>query len=399
MLVQSKLKTRERNKRSANQNVYRSYKMNNTGETDSVEATISVVVFILSLILGLVGHGLVLLVVLGKTGSRTASDVFIMNLSISDLAFLILSLTINSHSYTGSFQFSLFYCKFVWPMITATFFAGVFTLTSMAVHRCNGVLRPLKANFTARQATIWSGCIWILAVIPVSPLMIITGLTENEDSCDEKWSMSSKQAFTVAMFLFQYAIPLTIITIAYVQIVRCLRHRKIPGTAVDRYGHTICSKSNRRENIQIIKTVAVIVILFAVCMLPHEIIGFIYYFGDNSSEESQKRLAHLLTYSAILLYIHSCLNPLVYGIITHQFYKEYKRYLMMLLCCCGRRARRLMIYQSSYNKSRSTQKSILKKSYTDTKPPSGDSIELVRSQTSPKDDDDDGTQILEDTRI
>lgn len=374
--------------------------MNTTGETDSTETTLSIVVFIISLILGLVGHGLVLLVVLGKTSSRTASDVFIMNLSIADLTFLILSLTINSHMYSGSFQFSLFYCKFVWPMITVTFFASVFTLTSMAVHRCNGVLRPLKANFTSHQAAIWVGCVWIMAVMPVLPLMIVTELTEKGDDCNEKWGQSSKKAFTVAMFLLQYLIPLLIIAVAYVQIVRCLRHRKIPGTLLDKYGRTTC-KSSRRENIQIIKTVAAIVILFAVFLLPHEIVGFVYYFSDNISPEGKARLVKVMIYSNMLLNVHSCLNPMVYGILTHQFYKEYKRYLLILVCC-GRRARRMMAYQSSYNRSRSTQKSTLKKPDTDGKPSSGDSIVLVNNQKTPKPDDvddDDGTQILEDTRI
>lgn len=374
--------------------------MNTTGDSPSIEATVTVVVFIVSLILGLIGHGLVLLVVIGKTGSRTASDVFIMNLSISDLTFLILCLTINSHMYTGTFEYSLFYCKFVWPMMTVTFFASVFTLTSMAVHRCNGVLRPLKAHFTSGQATIWAGCIWILAVVPVMPLMITTDLTKNRDNCDEKWSRSSKQVYTVVMFLLQYLIPLFIITVAYVQIVRCLRHRKIPGTLLDKNGRTTC-KLARRENIQIIKTVATIVIIFAVCMLPHEIVGFMFYFSDNNTKESQDRISKMLIYSSLLLYVHSCLNPMVYGILTHQFYKEYKRYLLMLVCC-GRKARRMMAYHSSYNRSRSTQKSTLKKPGVEgTKhASSGDSmIVLIKNQKTPSHDDDDGTQILEDTRM
>lgn len=59
-----------------------------------------------------------------------------------------------------------------------------------------------------------------------------------------------------------------------------------------------------------------------------------------------------------------------------------------------------MAYHSgNYNKSRSTQKSILKKSYNEHKPPSGDSIELVKNQNTPREEEFDGTLILEDTRF
>lgn len=360
--------------------------------TNAIEQEIIKVVFILALLFGLVGHGLVLLVVIGKGTRRTASDMFILNLSVSDLSFLILSLAINKNMYGGTFEYSLFYCKFVWPMVTVTFFASVFTLTSMALHRCYGVLLPLKENLTAKQAMLWAGCIWVMSLATTLPLIVITDLNENK-LCNETWSESSSKTYTVLLLLLQYVIPLFIIALAYIQIVRCLRHRKIPGTLLDKYGQAV-SKSARRENIQIIKTVAVIVILFAVCMFPHELAGILLYFGNAAQ---QKLALSLMEYSTIFLYIHSCLNPIVYGIITHQFRKEYKKYLLMLVCCC--RYKRFTNYRAgSYtSKSRSTLKSTFKKH--DPEPlQNTSSFSLLRSK-SRKSEETDGSQGIEDTKI
>lgn len=369
--------------------------MNGTNGTtlvaNTIEHEIIKVVFILALLFGLVGHGLVLLVVIGKGTRRTASDMFILNLSVSDLAFLILSLAINKSMYGGTFEYSLFYCKFVWPMVTVTFFASVFTLTSMALHRCYGVLLPLKENLTAKQAMLWAGCIWVMSLAITLPLIVITDLSENK-FCKETWSESSSKTYTVLLLLLQYVIPLFIIALAYIQIVRCLRHRKIPGTLLDKYGQAV-SQSARRENIQIIKTVAVIVILFAVCLFPHELAGILYFFGNDA--QKQHGLS-LMQYSTIFQYIHSCLNPIVYGIITHQFRKEYKKYLLMLVCCS--KYKRFTNYRAgSYSKSRSTLKSTFKK-HDPEQLQTASSFSLIRSK-SRKSEETDGSQGVEDTKI
>ncbi|EDO45556.1 predicted protein [Nematostella vectensis] len=193
-------------------------------KAQDLESQIAMAIFAVTLVLGVVGNGLVLLVVFGK-GSRTVSDIFIMNLSISDLTFLILSLAVNTPNFIGNLVYSVGYCKFVWPTITVTFFASVFTLCAMAMHRCHGILNPLKVNLTERQAIYWAVGIWGLSFVPVFPLMVVTEISE--EGCRENWSLESSKFYTVALFLLQYMIPLCVIAGAYSQIIRRLIQRQV----------------------------------------------------------------------------------------------------------------------------------------------------------------------------
>jgi hypothetical protein len=63
-------------------------------------------------------------------------------------------------------------------------------------------------------------------------------------------------------------------------------------------------------------------------MLPHEIAWMLIDFGKPEHREA---VQILIKFSPILTYLHSCSNPLVYGLMISQFRSDAKK----CLCCVG----------------------------------------------------------------
>ncbi|KXJ28862.1 Neuropeptide FF receptor 2 [Exaiptasia diaphana] len=149
--------------------------------------------------------------------------------------------------------------------------------------------------------------------------------------CKEDWlSKMDGKIYTIVLVILQYVLPLTLIAIAYVWIAVDLwkpRNLNSAWTATDRKGR----EKRRKENVQIVKTLATIVVLFAICMLPGHIAWLL---GDFYDEGKNKVVAAvILRFFDILVYVHSCLNPIVYGTLTKYFRREYSRYISYVFCC------------------------------------------------------------------
>ena len=76
-----------------------------------------------------------------------------------------------------------------------------------------------------------------------------------------------------------------------------------------------------------------VVIFFAVCMLPSQLAWLLWEFGKVKHKDTAK---HLLKFSPITSYLHSCANPIIYGTFMAFFRKEFKlRLTKCFLCCRG----------------------------------------------------------------
>ena len=318
--------------------------MNNTFNTtqsplppqNRLENKVKLGFYILTMVLGLIGNVLVLLVVLAKkTRLRAVNDIFIMNLAIADLV-LIFILPVHIYLMFHEQPLNVFFCNIYKPFATVSFFVSIFTLTSMAIHRCHVILNPFVQDIRQRTAVLWIGLIWFFSFILLSPMMIMT----DPSTCEENWpSKEYGRAYTALLFVFQYVLPLLIIAVAYVRIgldlnksrplcfiwLRSGEERRQEDRSGPEY------KERRRENAQVIKTLAIIVVLFALCLLPIQVGFMLQYFGGQKGEEMA---SVIFNFSLVLAVFHSCLNPLVYGTITKRFRHDYIKYLSYLCRCC-----------------------------------------------------------------
>lgn len=294
-------------------------------QEDKVKQGFYTVVFVL----GTVGNVLVLIVVAGRRERRTVNDIFIVNLAIADLTYLFFCLPTQFFLTVGDVP-SDFYCRFVWPMMTVSICLSIFTLTSMAIHRRQVILNPFKPEIKHRYVVLWIFIIWVLGFVVVVPLMVVTKSNSVEPyGCEENWpSNNYRKAYTAGLFVSQYALPLTIIAVEYIRIAIDLfrpRGRKTRGDT-----RRAIDPARRKENIQVIKTLATIVTLFALTMLPAQLAWMLIDFGGPNEIKVGNAFLRICEW---LLYTHACLNPIVYGSLTKHYRRGYIRYITLIVCC------------------------------------------------------------------
>ena len=315
--------------------------MNNTTDRAqelSVQNSLEVTAYLLTLVLGTGGNVLVLIVIIGRHGKRSINDLFIFNLATSDLAYILFFLPLKTYAKLfGDFPASMAYCKFVYPMMTVTFSVGIVTLTSTAGYRCYFVVHPFKTQLRHRTVIIWMLFIWLFSIAIAFPLVIVLRLKDS--MCWEMWSDSSKKTYTVVLLILQCVLPLTIITAAYTRVAIDLLTSKTTRACINQEGE-VTTDNGRHENMQVIRTSTVVVFLFIVCMFPLQIAWLISHFGKQHVDKDTLNILFML--SDILSVTHACMNPIVYGTLTQYFRRGYIKYLSYSLCC----------YQKLLNRSR-----------------------------------------------
>ena len=144
---------------------------------------LEVFIIIIVFVVGLVGNIFVLIVVHGKNTRRTIHGIFVTCLAVADLVLLCFDtpVSILQRFHITSPTFNCIYLI----VVTTSYNAGLFTITSMAMHRCHMVTHPWRPKLKRRGAIIWVSLISLAAFILVIPLIVVLKPTEN--GCEEVW--------------------------------------------------------------------------------------------------------------------------------------------------------------------------------------------------------------------
>ena len=284
-----------------------------------------VAVIITVFIIGLVGNIFVLIIVNERNARKTIHGTFVISLAIADLVLLCSDSPVSILQHF-SLTSETYNCRVHLTVVTTGYNAGLFTITSMAIYRCHVVTNPWRPKLKRRGTVIWVSFVWLTAFIFVIPLIVVGKITK-DGKCIEDWpSLAHRQAYTVLLLTAQYILPLLITAICYIRIWLFMRNRPVfPRNSNLFTNRRIPGEENTRESMIILKTVAVIVFLFLVLLLPNQVAWMLLDFRNVSYEE-------LWFVADILTRLHSCLNPVVYGVMNKQYRRSYVTFLTRALC-------------------------------------------------------------------
>ena len=71
-----------------------------------------------------------------------------------------------------------------------------------------------------------------------------------------------------------------------------------------------------------------VVLLYAICLLPNQVVWLWYEFGSGAK---WIHLDKFLTFGSIMVYVNSCVNPLLYAGMNDEFRKGFVK---ILKCRC-----------------------------------------------------------------
>ncbi|KAM5136604.1 galanin receptor type 1 [Callospermophilus lateralis] len=286
-----------------------------------VENFVTLVVFSLIFALGVLGNSLVITVLArSKPGKpRSTTNLFILNLSIADLAYLLFCIPFQATVYVlPTWVLGAFICKFIHYFFTVSMLVSIFTLAAMSVDRYVAIVHSRRSSSlrVSRNALLGVGFIWTLSIAMASPVAYHQGLFHGDDGnqtfCWEEWTNKShKKAYVVCTFVFGYLLPLLLICFCYAKVLTHL-HKKLKNM----------SKKSETSKKKTAQTVLVVVVVFGISWLPHHVIHLWAEFGVFPLTPASfffRITAHCLAYS------NSSVNPIIYAFLSENFRKAYKQ--------------------------------------------------------------------------
>lgn len=191
-----------------------------------VDNFISLLIFGLIFVLGVLGNTMVITVLArSKPGQpRSTTNIFILNLSVADLSYLLFCVPFQSTIYMlPTWVLGAFICKFIHYFFTVSMLVSIFTLSVMSVDRYVAIVHARKSSSlrVGRHALLGVVLIWILSLVMAAPVAHYQSIVEREDNttyCWEVWPDQRRKVYVVCTFVFGYLLPLTLISVCYTKV-------------------------------------------------------------------------------------------------------------------------------------------------------------------------------------
>ncbi|XP_041756107.1 galanin receptor 2a [Coregonus clupeaformis] len=292
---------------------------NQTGANWRTESVIISLVFSLIFLVGTLGNGLVLTVLLWNRQMNTkTTNLFILNLGVADLCFIVFCVPFQATIYTmDEWVFGPFLCKVVHFIIYLTMYASIFTLTAVSLDRYLAIRYPLRSREmrTHRNALTSICVVWGLSLVFSGPYLSYYRQMDLDGTvvCIPAWQIQDRRLMDVCTFFFGYLIPVLILSLTYARTICYL------WTTVDPMKDM---SESRRAKRKVTKMIIIVAVLFCLCWLPHHLVILCMWFGHfplNHTTYILRILSHLVAYA------NSCLNPIVYALVSKHFRKGFRK--------------------------------------------------------------------------
>ncbi|XP_053565980.1 type-1 angiotensin II receptor [Bombina bombina] len=283
------------------------------------------IVYSIIFVIGIFGNSLVVIVIYCYMKMKTVASVFLLNLALADLCFVItLPLWAAYTAMHYHWPFGNLLCKFASAAITLNLYTSVFLLTCLSIDRYIAIVHPMKSRVcrTMMFARLTCVGIWLLAFVASIPNIIyreIIYLEEvNTTVCGYNYVNSTLLVSmgltkSIAGFFLPFLIMLTCYTLIGMTLKKALKVKK-----------------GRGRNDEIFKMIVAIVLVFFFCWIPHQIFNILDVLNQLKVIKSCQAIDILDTGMPITIciaYFNSCLNPFLYGF----FGKNFRKHFLQLL--------------------------------------------------------------------
>lgn len=191
-----------------------------------VDNFVSLLIFGLIFILGVLGNAMVITVLARrKPGQpRSTTNIFILNLSVADLSYLLFCVPFQSTIYMlPTWVLGAFICKFIHYFFTVSMLVSIFTLSAMSVDRYVAIVHARRSSSirVGRHAALAVLLIWLLSLAMAAPVAHYQGIVERENNntfCWEVWPDQRRKVYVMCTFIFGYLLPLALISVCYAKV-------------------------------------------------------------------------------------------------------------------------------------------------------------------------------------
>ena len=222
--------------------------------------------------ISIVGNFLVIYVVAKNPKLKTALNFLLVNMSVSDIAYPLLSLSGVAFLYLtlgGGLNESSgwFLCNFVSFFLNVSAAVSIESLVVIAFHRCFAVMYPLRTKTDEKRKIFPTiAVIWIVGISVFAPHLFYTS-AKNEDGiliCNFTMEERAWEIYDFVISVSLRIIPFLTLCTLYPLIIITIKRQRIPGNT------TSTQAKRKKQNIQLTKMCLSIVFLFFCFWGVHE---------------------------------------------------------------------------------------------------------------------------------
>ncbi|XP_007531491.1 C-C chemokine receptor type 5 [Erinaceus europaeus] len=263
-------------------------------------------------IFGFVGNLLVVLTLVNCKKLRSMTDIYLLNLALSDLLFL-LTIPFWAHYAAGQWNLGNTACQLLTGLYFIGFFSGIFFIILLTIDR---YLAIVHAVFALRARTVTAGVVtsaatWAVAVLASLPKSIFTRSQKEgaRCTCSPHFPTNQYQFWkrfqTMKVVVLGLVLPLLVMVTCYSGILR-----------------TLLRCRNERKKHKAVRLIFTIMIVYFLFWTPYNIVLLLSTFQEAlglNNCESSNRLDQAMQVTETLGMTHCCINPVIYAFVGEKF--------------------------------------------------------------------------------
>ncbi|XP_050040292.1 cholecystokinin receptor type A-like isoform X4 [Dermacentor andersoni] len=348
----------------------------------SFETAFRILLYAIIFVCAVVGNSLVIITLVQRRRMRTVTNVFLLNLAVSDLLLGVFCMpTTLVGSVLRNFVLGAAMCKLIPYLQAVSVSVSAWTLVSISLERFFAIVRPLESRRWQTRSHAYKVIlmVWLCSMVTMLPIAVLSQLVPlrgERKKCREVWpNVTSERVFNVYLDVTLFLLPLVIMSFVYSCIGATLCHgmkidnkkdEELMSTAVvhEEY-HTNpnmpqlmappdvearLQKMPRRQFIfrgnyrksraskrRVIRMLSVLVLEFFVCWTPLYVLHTWTVFDAHAAYSRVPAGAFAAVH--LLAYVSSCCNPITYCFM-HDKYRQAFRNVLACSSASSRRRRR-----------------------------------------------------------
>lgn len=307
------------------------------------------IIYIIVFVVGLPTNAMAIWVFLFRTKKKHPSSIYMGNLALADLLFVIwMPLKIHYHINGNDWIYGEPLCKVLVSFFYGNMYCSVLFIACLSVQRYWAVAHPLSQQRKNNKIAIGvCVAIWAFIWLSSTPLYLYDHTAKLKDpnitTCHDVNIIDKNSPFESIKFPFFYFIfmgtvaflvPCIVIIVAYAMLLRALGKNMEDSTAA----------KNRQKAVVLI---VIVLVTLLVCFIPSNIILVVHYSLLKHKLENNAYSFYIST--LCLASLNSCLDPFIYYFVSEDFRNHVKN---TLLCRSSRTVEQMRVSFSSMKYSK-----------------------------------------------
>uniref|UniRef100_A0A8C4EWD3 Si:dkey-96n2.3 n=1 Tax=Dicentrarchus labrax TaxID=13489 RepID=A0A8C4EWD3_DICLA len=251
--------------------------------------------------------------------STSPFKVFLKNLSVADLSYiLILPMRIVYHLSDSHWPFGHVVCQLAGFLFYLNMYCSLYLMSFISLDRFLAVVLPLRSQSVrkAMYAKVVVGILWVIVILSMSPLLFLKkNMTNNSTGVCTMLYLENKSPKALISTVVAFIIPLTTIVVSYILILLKLR--------------TLKQREERPVKDKAIKMIILIVMNFLFAFVPYHVSRIIYIKShslDQLTAASYESLRRANRITSALTCVNGVLDPVMYFFLN----RAYRNKLLQL---------------------------------------------------------------------